>query len=107
MSSAGGDECQLDRLQVAREKDDIGCCVEVCAVVDLLLPPDALNERHTIGQSQLKQAVDYLLADSCVLRSWLNDAITIEESVAALEKNDDLEKGFAELLLKAKEKIKL
>jgi hypothetical protein len=46
-------------------------------------------------------------AEALLVYAWLNDAITIEESVDALEKNDDLGKGFAELLLKAKEKIKL
>jgi len=46
-------------------------------------------------------------AEALLVYAWLNDFITLEESVDALENSDDLGKGFAELLLRAKEKIKL
>jgi hypothetical protein len=46
-------------------------------------------------------------AEALLVYAWLHDVITMEESVKALEKSDDVEKGLAELLLKAKEKIKL
>ncbi len=46
-------------------------------------------------------------AEALLVYAWLNDVITLEESVETLEKNDDLVKGLTELLLKATEKIKL
>ena len=46
-------------------------------------------------------------AEALLVYAWLNDFITLEESVEALEKNDNLEKGLMHLLLTAKEKIKL
>ena len=46
-------------------------------------------------------------AEALLVYAWLNDFITLEESVEALEKTDDLEKGLARLLLTAKEKIKI
>jgi hypothetical protein len=46
-------------------------------------------------------------AEALLVYAWLNKVITLEESVEALEKNDDLEKGLVQLLLKAVEKIKL
>ena len=46
-------------------------------------------------------------AEALLVYAWLNDLITLEESVEALEKNDDLEKGLAQLLLKVKEKVKI
>jgi hypothetical protein len=46
-------------------------------------------------------------AEALLVYAWLNEFITMEESVAALEKCDDLEKALAELLLKAEKKIKL
>ena len=46
-------------------------------------------------------------AEALLVYAWLNDFITLEESVEVLEKTDDLEKGLARLLLAAKEKIKI
>ena len=46
-------------------------------------------------------------AEALLVYAWLNDFITLEESVEALEKNEYLEKGLVHLLLTAKEKIKL
>ena len=46
-------------------------------------------------------------AEALLVYAWLNDFITLEESVEALEKTDDLEKGLARLLLTAKDKIKI
>ena len=45
-------------------------------------------------------------AEALLVYAWLKDAITLEESVEELQKNDQ-EKGLVNLLLKAKEKIKL
>jgi len=45
-------------------------------------------------------------AEALLVYAWLRDAITLEESVEELQKNDQ-EKGLVNLLLKAKEKIKL
>jgi hypothetical protein len=44
-------------------------------------------------------------AEALLVYAWLNDTITLEESVTELEKNG-LEKGLVHLLLKAKERIK-
>ena len=41
-------------------------------------------------------------AEALLVFAWLNDFITLEESVEALEKNDDLEQGLICLLQKAK-----
>jgi hypothetical protein len=46
-------------------------------------------------------------AEALLVYAWLNKVITLEESVEALEKNYELEKGLVQLLLKAVEKIKL
>jgi Ribonuclease III len=46
-------------------------------------------------------------AEALLVYAWLNDVITLEESVDALEKSHDLEEGLTELLLKAKEKVRL
>ena len=46
-------------------------------------------------------------AEALLVYAWLNNIITLEESVEVLEKTDDLENGLTQLLLKAKEKIKL
>ena len=46
-------------------------------------------------------------AEALLVYAWLNDFITLEESVEALEKTDDLEKGLARLLLTVKDKIKI
>ncbi len=44
-------------------------------------------------------------AEALLVYAWLNELITLEETVTVLEKNS-LEKGLIDLLLKAKEKIK-
>lgn len=46
-------------------------------------------------------------AEALLVYAWLNNIITLEESVEVLEKTDDLENGLTQLLLKVKEKIKL
>ncbi len=46
-------------------------------------------------------------AEALLVYAWLNNFITLEESVEALEKTDDLEGGLTRLLLIAKEKVKL
>jgi len=46
-------------------------------------------------------------AEALLVFAWLNNFITLEESVGALEKTDDLEDGLTRLLLTAKEKIRL
>ena len=46
-------------------------------------------------------------AEALLVYAWLNNIITLEESVEVLEKTDDLENGLKQLLLKVKEKIKL
>ena len=46
-------------------------------------------------------------AEALLVYAWLNNIITLEESVEVLEKTGDLENGLTQLLLKAKEKIKL
>lgn len=46
-------------------------------------------------------------AEALLVYAWLNNFITLEESVAVLEKTDDLEDGLTRLLLIAKEKVRL
>jgi hypothetical protein len=46
-------------------------------------------------------------AEALLVYAWLNNLITLEESVEELEKNDDLEKGLTHLILKAKKKSKI
>jgi len=46
-------------------------------------------------------------AEALLVYAWLNNSITLEESVDALERNKDLEKGLTKLLLKARQKMKL
>ena len=46
-------------------------------------------------------------AEALLVYAWLNNIITLEESVEVLEKTDDLENGLTQLLLKVKEKIRL
>jgi len=62
-------------------------------------------------REQLPSRIDkHVLSDAAealLVYVWLNEFITLEESVEALEKQDDLEKGLTQLLLKAKEKVKL
>jgi hypothetical protein len=77
------------------------------------------SERNSAGRGGEKSRVEevdasrinkHILSDAAealLVYAWLNDFITLEESVEALEKNDNLEKGLMHLLLTAKEKIKL
>ncbi len=46
-------------------------------------------------------------AEALLVYAWLTNALTIEQCVLAFEKNNDLEKGLTELLLRAKETVKL
>jgi hypothetical protein len=46
-------------------------------------------------------------AEALLVYAWLNNFITIEQSVEVLEKTDDLEDGLTRLLLIAKEKVRL
>ncbi len=46
-------------------------------------------------------------AEALAVYAWLQNVISIEESVETLENADNLEDGLTELLMKAKEKIKL
>ena len=46
-------------------------------------------------------------AEALLVYAWLNNCITLEESVEVLEKTDDLEEGLTRLLLMAKEKVRL
>ena len=46
-------------------------------------------------------------AEALLVYAWLKEALTLEESVEALEKNADLETGLVELLTKASERIRL
>jgi hypothetical protein len=46
-------------------------------------------------------------AEALLVYAWLNNFITLEQSVEALEKTDDLEDGLTRLLLTAKEKVRL
>ena len=45
--------------------------------------------------------------EALVVYAWLHKLLTLEESVETLEKTDTLIEGLTQLLLKAKEKIKL
>ena len=45
-------------------------------------------------------------AEALLVYAWLKDVITLEESVDVLEKNDNLEEGLTELLVRAKGRIK-
>ena len=54
-------------------------------------------DKHTISDA----------AEGLLVYAWLNNFITLEESVEVLEKTDDLEDGLTRLLLIAKEKVRL
>ena len=54
-------------------------------------------DKHTISDA----------AEALLVYAWLSNFITLEESVEALEKTDDLEEGLTRLLLIAKEKVRL
>jgi hypothetical protein len=62
---------------------------------------------RTVLPSRIDKHVLSDAAEAMLVYAWLTNAITMEESVYALEKSDDLEKGLTELLLRAKEKIRL
>jgi len=46
-------------------------------------------------------------AEALVVYAWLNNYITLEESVKIIAKTDDPTEGFSQLLVKIKERIKL
>lgn len=46
-------------------------------------------------------------AEALIVYAWLNNSITLEESVAALEKSDAPIEGFTQLLTKIKNRTKL
>ena len=46
-------------------------------------------------------------AEALLVYAWLNNSITLEESVDSLERNEDLKKGLTKLLLKVRQKMKL
>lgn len=46
-------------------------------------------------------------AEALIVYAWLHGYVTLEESVATLEKNEDLTEGLSELLQKAVHRIKL
>ena len=52
----------------------------------------------------------HIMADAgeaLIVYAWLNGQITLEESIATLEENNDPVEGFSQLLTKIKIKIKL
>jgi len=56
------------------------------------------------------RATGHMLADAAealIVYAWLRDCVTLEESVATLEKNEDLAEGLGELLQKIARRIKL
>jgi len=46
-------------------------------------------------------------AEALIVYAWLNDLLTLEESVKILGKTDSLVEGLTQLLLKVKERIRL
>jgi hypothetical protein len=46
-------------------------------------------------------------AEALLVYAWLNNCITLEQSVAILLESDDLINGLTQLLIKAKEAVKL
>jgi hypothetical protein len=46
-------------------------------------------------------------AEALLVYAWLNNFITIEQSIELLEKTENLDDGLARLLLMVKEKVKL
>jgi len=46
-------------------------------------------------------------AEALTVYAWLNDCITLEQSVTILLKSDDLINGLTQLLMKAKEAVRL
>lgn len=59
-------------------------------------------ELRKVLSSRIDKHVLSDAAEALLVYAWLNDAITLEESVEALEKNNDLETGLAYLLQKVK-----
>jgi len=54
-------------------------------------------DKHTISDA----------AEALLVYAWLNNFITLEESVGVLDNTNDLEDGLTRLLLIAKEKVRL
>jgi len=54
-------------------------------------------DKHTISDA----------AEALLVYAWLNNLITLEESVEVLDDTNDLEDGLTRLLLIAKEKVRL
>jgi hypothetical protein len=46
-------------------------------------------------------------AEALLVYAWLTKALTLEECVGALDKNDDMEEGLVRLLLRSAERIRL
>jgi Ribonuclease III len=46
-------------------------------------------------------------AEALLVYAWLNNFITLEQSIEVLEKTENLDDGLARLLLIAKEKVKI
>jgi hypothetical protein len=46
-------------------------------------------------------------AEALLVYAWLQNCLTLEESVATLEKNEDFTDGLSRLLLTARNRIKL
>jgi hypothetical protein len=46
-------------------------------------------------------------AEALLVYAWLNNFITLEQSIEVLEKTENLDDGLAHLLLIAKEKVKI
>jgi hypothetical protein len=46
-------------------------------------------------------------AEALMVYAWLHDCVTLDESVATLEKDEDLAEGLAKLLQKSARRIKL
>jgi hypothetical protein len=46
-------------------------------------------------------------AEALLVYAWLNNFITIEQSIEVLEKTENSDDGLARLLLMVKEKVKL
>jgi hypothetical protein len=45
-------------------------------------------------------------AEALIIYAWLNNYLTLEESVATIERTDDPTEGFSQLLTKIKNRIK-
>ncbi len=61
---------------------------------------------RTLLPSRIDKHILSDAAEALLVYAWLKEEITLEESTATLVKNETLEDGFAELLLRAKERIR-